>query len=358
MLKTYKKQLIASSLVILLPSVAALLLWNRLPDSFVSHWAADGTPDGMSEKSFFFLFPLILLALHWLCLFITSKDPKNQNRNKKAIRIVFWIMPLVSLYSSAMVLTAALGYNMNISMFLLIPLGLMFAFIGNYMPKFRQNYTMGIKIRWTLANEENWNLTHRFAGKCWVIGGLVMTLCGFLPDTLAVAVMLVSIVAMVVPPFVYSYLIYRRHRSQGIEYPKPEYFGSKKAAWISLTMVSALLVFVAVLMFTGDLEYQFGEDTFTVEASYYTDLTVAYDSIESVEYREANVPGLRIGGFASGRLLMGLFDNEEFGSYTRYTYCNPEACVILTSGSKTLVLSGETAAETEELYRMLLQKTQ
>lgn len=358
MLKTYKKHLILSSLAILLPCVAALILWDRLPDSFVSHWAADGTADGMSGKSVFFLFPLILLAVHWLCLFITSKDPKNKNRNKKAIRIVFWITPLISLYSSAMMLTAALGYDMNISMFLLIPLGLMFTVIGNFMPKFRQNYTMGIKIRWTLANEENWNLTHRFAGKCWVIGGLVMTFCGFLPEKLAVAVMIVSIVALVLPPFVYSYLIYRRHCAQGIEYPKPKYFGSKKAAWFAGIFLAVLLVFVAVLMFTGDLEYQFGEDTFTVKASYYTDLTVAYDSIESVEYREGNISGLRIGGFASGRLLMGQFDNDEFGSYTRYTYTSPEACVILASGSKTLVLSGRTAEQTEEIYRTLLQKTQ
>ena len=34
-------------------------------------------------------------------------------------------------------------------------LGAMLIVVGNYMPKARQNYTIGIRIPWTLANEEN-----------------------------------------------------------------------------------------------------------------------------------------------------------------------------------------------------------
>lgn len=31
----------------------------------------------------------------------------------------------------------------------------MFVAAGNYLPKCRQNYTMGIKLPWTLADEDN-----------------------------------------------------------------------------------------------------------------------------------------------------------------------------------------------------------
>ena len=41
------------------------------------------------------------------------------------------------------------------------------------------------------------------------------------------------------------------------------------------------------------------------------------------ELREGNVDGTRIGGFGSFRLLLGFFENEEFGTYTRYTYYKP-----------------------------------
>ena len=47
------------------------------------------------------------------------------------------------------------------------------------MPKCRQNYTMGIKLPWTLADEDNWNRTHRMAGYVWTAGGILMLIVGF-----------------------------------------------------------------------------------------------------------------------------------------------------------------------------------
>jgi len=90
----------------------------------------------------------------------------------------------------------------------------------------------------------------------------------------------------------------------------------------------------------------------------YSDYIVYYDTINQVEFREGNVPGLRVGGYGSFRLLMGYFENEEFGTYTRYTYYKPEACVVLSKGEKKIVLSGETHEETEALYRNLLVLTE
>ena len=70
------------------------------------------------------------------------------------------------------------------------------------------------------------------------------------------------------------------------------------------------------------------------------------------------MPGLRILGFASARLLLGTFENEEFGSYTRYTYTNPDACVVVTSGDHVLVISGKTTEETQSIYENLLVLTE
>ena len=68
------------------------------------------------------------------------------------------------------------------------------------------------------------------------------------------------------------------------------------------------------------------------------------------------VSGSRIGGFSSARLLLGFFKNEEFGTYTRYTYTKPESCIILEVGSRTLVISGRTAEDTQEIYEKLLER--
>ena len=40
---------------------------------------------------------------------------------------------------------------------------LLFIVIGNYLPKIKQNNTIGIRIVWTLQDEENWNATAAIA---------------------------------------------------------------------------------------------------------------------------------------------------------------------------------------------------
>lgn len=356
MLRKYKKEGILSSLLILLPILLGLLLWNRLPDSMPTHWGIDGKADNWGGKAFtVFGFPLILLAVHWLCLFITSLDPKNRNRNQKSIRLVFWIFPVISFYISAMMYSVTLGYGMNLQMaFLLVPLGLLFLIMGNFMPKFQQNYTMGIKIRWTLANEENWNQTHRFAGKCWAVGGLLLTGCIFLPGSICIAVIILTVCWMVFAPMLYSYRIYRKHLAQGIEYPKVAYLGSKKAAVALTVFLVILFIFLAALMFTGTVEVTCGDAAFTVEASFCPDLTVDYTAVEDIAYREDWVFGSRASGFYSSRLSLGIWNNETAGSYSLYACNSCSDCVVLTVNGNTLAINAPTVQQTQQLYQELL----
>ena len=83
--------------------------------------------------------------------------------------------------------------------------------VGNYLPKCRQNYTIGIKLPWTLADEENWDYTHRMAGKWWILGGVLTFLAGFQSwvDPVYVSLTIIVIVALI--PAVASYLYFRKH---------------------------------------------------------------------------------------------------------------------------------------------------
>ena len=55
--------------------------------------------------------------------------------------------------------------------------GLMFMVIGNYLPKVKQNNTIGIRVVWTLQDEENWNAAHSFSGRIWGTSGILCMLC-------------------------------------------------------------------------------------------------------------------------------------------------------------------------------------
>lgn len=207
--KISKKTFLVTCIVALLPMVVGLLLWNQLPEEIATHFGADGVADGWSSKgTAVFGLPLFLLFVHVLCVGITLQDPKRANMNEKMLALILWICPLVSVFMTVAVYGNAMGYDMNVEKLAMVLVSLLFVIIGNYLPKCKPNYTVGIKLPWTLDSEENWNRTHRLAGFVWVIGGLVMLVNAFVgADWLMLAVMLV----LVLVPTGYSFLYYLRH---------------------------------------------------------------------------------------------------------------------------------------------------
>ena len=94
-------------------------------------------------------------------------------------------------------------------------MGIVFIVVGNYLPKCKQSYTVGIKLPWTLNDEENWNRTHRMGGKLWVASGIILLLSMLLPASAMVVVVLAVIGVAVFVPTVYSYLLFREKEKRG-----------------------------------------------------------------------------------------------------------------------------------------------
>ena len=213
MLKANRKTLIITSIVTILPMLIGILCWNRLPDVMATHFGINNEANGFSSKAIaVFGVPVFLLAVLWLGAFATSHDPKKQNISQKMFSLVLWIAPVISLAAAATMYPINMGYELDITFFSELLLGLMFIIIGNYLPKARQNYTIGIKIPWTLANEENWNRTHRLAGYLWMIFGILMILIGvtrFVPAAWLIGIILMTVLV----PCIYSFWL---HASKGL----------------------------------------------------------------------------------------------------------------------------------------------
>ena len=349
-----KKLLIITSLLTLLPIPVGLLLWNRFPETMTIHWGLSGQADGFASIPVaVFVPPLALLLTHWICILFTALDKGNRERNQKMQKIVLWVIPLLSNLSCCGIYALSLGVEFSPVLWTMIPMGILFILIGNYMPKTRMNSTIGIKVPWTYSSEENWNATHRFGGRVWVIGGILLVLCGFLPHGWAVTVMLALIFPMCILPIAYSWRFYKKELAQGKDVKAGYSKANTKGRKFSGVFLVLLTVFICFVLFFGDIEYTFHDDYLFVESNMYTDYILHYDTIESLEYRESNVPGLRVGGYGSFRLLMGYFENSEFGIYTRYTYYDPESCVVAHTDRGAVVLSAETPEETKELHDAL-----
>ena len=208
MIKKNWKTLLITSIIILLPIVAGLILWDQLPDRIPTHWNAAGQVDQYSSKAFaVFGLPGIMLAVQWLCMLGTAADPKKANHSDKILHLVLWIIPVLSALLSALTYAVALGKEVRMEVVMPVFIGLVLAIIGNYLPKCKQSYTIGIKLPWTLDSEENWNRTHRFAGRLWLVCGLALMLTGFFGGFW---IFFGVVLVMVLAPTVYSYLLHRK----------------------------------------------------------------------------------------------------------------------------------------------------
>lgn len=358
MLKENKGKLILSSILIMVPTILGFLMWDKLPDTMVSHFGLDGTADGYSTKLFVITVPfLCLLAGQWICLYFTGKDQGNKNQNRKVTGMLYWIMPIISIFIGGQLYSITLGYEINPANYMMPLIGILFIVIGNYMPKCKQNSTIGIKIPWTLKNEENWNMTHRLGGKVWVIGGFILLFTMFVPAPISTTLFFAGIFLLIIIPFVYSYRYYLKQKQEGTWVASTLVYdekSNKSAAIISAVIIIASLILVVFVTFTGDIRYEFEDDSFKIEADYWSDVTVKYENIESISYRDNVRPGDRVGGFGSPRLGLGNFENREFGPYTRYCYEKCKECVVLEIGGKMLVINGEDEAATKVLYEKLL----
>ena len=204
-IKINKKLVLFTSILILLPSLVGCVFWNQLPEEIPTHFNLLGQADGYNHKmSAIFGLPTLMLLMHWLLLFIMIKDPKSSNISSKIQLLIYWIIPFVSCLSMISIFGESLGYSMMSGLLAQFFMGVVMIVIGNYLPKTHRNYIIGIRLPWTLENDENWRKTHRLAGKIWVLGGLLLFLNSFV-QLYVYWVFFLTLFFVVIIPSVYSY---------------------------------------------------------------------------------------------------------------------------------------------------------
>ena len=101
---------------------------------------------------------------------------------------------------------------------------------------------------------------------------------------------------------------------------------------------------------------KFEESSLNIEATYWNDAIVDYEEIVSIEYREQDNAGERTFGYGSTKILIGQFENEEFGTYIRYSYTSCDACIVIKAEDNVLVLNGKDEESTKVIYQQLTEK--
>ena len=193
----------------------SLAVYPLLPERIPVHWGLSGDVDGWTAKwPGAFMAPALALGI-WLLLQVLPKvDPRR--RNYERFQETYWVLVNVIIGFIGLVhvlsLGTALGWPIAVPRVILVLVGLLFVALGNYLPRLRPNWWMGIRTPWTLENDRVWRDTHRLGGKTFVVAGLLMMIAAFLPPALALAAMVGAMLLGAGVPLVYSYVLWRREQ--------------------------------------------------------------------------------------------------------------------------------------------------
>ena len=195
-------------LLAIIPVAYLLINWSSLPDQMPIHFELNGDPNDYGSKSIFIYLPLGIYLLMFVLPFI---DPRKSNYNVFSgtyfkLRIILGLF--IGILDSVIVYNQLHG-SVKLGLFIPISIFLLFTLIGNYMGTIRPNYFVGIKVPWTLNNDEVWNRTHKMAGKLWFWGGIAgVAALLVIKDPYFVLIPILLIIVIV--PMVYSYFIYQK----------------------------------------------------------------------------------------------------------------------------------------------------
>lgn len=209
---TLKKELPIIGIV-LLPFIYLAYIWNNLPEQVPMHWNLNGEIDDWGSKYSLIGMTFLLPVLTYVLLMVVPKiDPKKRIEAMGGKYYQFKFI-LVTFMSALALVIMYISNNQKLSnpSMIVILLGILFVFLGNYFKVIKQNYFIGIKTPWTLESEEVWKLTHLLAGKMWVIGGIVIVICSLvIPENLNFYFFIGITLVISIVPTVYSYLIFKK----------------------------------------------------------------------------------------------------------------------------------------------------
>lgn len=194
----------------------ALMNYGRLPDLLPAQFGITGKVNHYwSKGSVIGMFSFMGLIFPFAMQLIRNIDPKSENYNRFQGAYKMVRLAVAVICDGALVLSVSHGLNEQFAAgkWAMVGIGLLLAVIGNFMPQIRDNYFIGIRTPWTLANPVVWQRTHRFSGKMWVVGGLLIALAAFMPGTLSPGVIITALIIIAIVPLVYSWLISREAKA-------------------------------------------------------------------------------------------------------------------------------------------------
>jgi len=209
-MKKHYKHLIL--LIFILTSlIVSYIYYPYLPEQMASHWNAQGEVDGYTNKLWGSLVgPIVLLFLLILYWLVPKIDPLKENikKFKSYFYIFIIVLSLFLLVIHILVIFWNSGIYVAVDKIATAGIGIMMIISGMLIKNAKQNYSIGIRTPWTLANKLVWQNTHQLFGPIFSLIGVSIIIGLLLFNDYLFLFSLVLIIGVVIASYIYSYLRY------------------------------------------------------------------------------------------------------------------------------------------------------
>lgn len=210
-------------------AVTAIVL-QFMPDQVPMHYDAVGNIDRWGSKYENLIFPVIILAmsLFWTLFIkyyekkalreIDGKESAGASSNAKVLGIVglcmaamFTVMQGFILYGAyTEAVSGATTWSVDIGKVSVILMGIIFIILGNFMTKTRINSTVGVRVSWSMYNDNTWRKSNRFGAFAIMIAGVVtIIMVALLKNSFGAAMAAVGAVILAsVVTLIYAHKVY------------------------------------------------------------------------------------------------------------------------------------------------------
>lgn len=203
-------------LLLLLALAFGVAQLSHLPADMPTHWNWKGEVDAYTPKTtLVFTFPLITAALYLFLSVIPLIDPLRENFERFP-RVYYWIKVSMVFFMTLVyvgMLLSARGLPLDVGVLSRLLAGVVIMFLGAVMGKIKKNYFVGIRVPWTLANEEVWDRTHKFGGQLFILAGVVCVVAAFFAKAY-LWLMLGALGGALIAVTVYSYVVFQKLKGQ------------------------------------------------------------------------------------------------------------------------------------------------
>lgn len=213
-----KLYLILYSLTFLFILGTALFLLF-MPDTVPLNYNFAGNIDRMGSKYEFLLMPIIALPMISAFILIAKRERKKNGKNNEKYLLLMSIYTIflfacLGFYFQYKALTYSSQESVSVDpfKFISICIGIFNVVSGNIMPKLRRNSLIGIRTKWSMANDVVWQKTQRFLGISSVTLGLILIVASiFLSGIWNLLLMLILTAIWVVVCLKISYKYYKEY---------------------------------------------------------------------------------------------------------------------------------------------------